>query len=143
MAATSIKGGPSGTSNVVRLPTAAPRKVDNVRFVAQRYAARKLREGSPWSTSPVSPATREADAKARRISELAATPELIILRAILSTMDGAQHAAIGAQIAADIWHHPTREKLTALDMVQLCRPMTFGEAQALHRAFDRIEQEER
>jgi hypothetical protein len=48
-------------SNVVRLPTAAKRKVNNHRCVAQSWAAKMAREEEPWPGTYLAPSERRGE----------------------------------------------------------------------------------
>ena len=67
------------TTNVVRLPTAAPRRVQ------QRYNRhlRDYRAANPWPGEYIEPSRREAD---RRFQGISRTPELLIVLALLKAL---------------------------------------------------------
>jgi hypothetical protein len=82
---------------VVKLPTAAARKVQNCRHVPSRWAAIKLREAQPVKFDRRAPSIREAEQIAKAISPM--TPERWLLLAMLHAMPADQFdklAAFGA-----------------------------------------------
>jgi len=85
--------------NVVRLPTAAPRKVDNNRFKEQRRAASVAREHSPFHERYVQPCVRAAMPDARLINDVVLSPALLIAEALLAHADPEMRAKIVAHLA--------------------------------------------
>jgi hypothetical protein len=71
-------------SAVVKLPTAARRRVDNNRFADQRRAVRALRTAEPWPGEYLLPGMREERRTAEALAELNRTPELFAILAILT-----------------------------------------------------------
>src|SRR5689334_12786579 len=50
----------AASPNVVRLPTAAPRRINNTRYRQPRRAAQVERKAQPWPGETLLPAVREA-----------------------------------------------------------------------------------
>lgn len=84
------------TSNVLRLPTAAARKVNNHRFAEQRHAALEKHHAEPW------PGDRRLDRQQRQLDDpiqsLRRSPEMFALLCIMTAfpadrLDGLQAAA--------------------------------------------------
>lgn len=89
----------SAPSNVVRLPTAAPRKVDNRRFAEQRQAARAARKGSPFEGRFIHGGIRPYLETANDYYDCAPSPELALALAIFKTLPLADQSAIMAGLA--------------------------------------------
>jgi len=87
-----IEGGASAPSNIVRLPTAAPRKVDNFRYAEQRRAVVEARKDCRWQTN-MTPLEREKRAEARELG-LERTPALLLAMALLKASDGAARGKV-------------------------------------------------
>lgn len=92
-------GAPSGASNVVRLPNAAARQVNNWRYSAQRKAGRALKAASPFNGRYVDPSTRAGRALAEQAMAITQTPALVIVSAILHSMDSEAFAKVAAELA--------------------------------------------
>lgn len=86
-------------ANATMLPTAAPRRVNNYRYADQRRASRAAREASPFHARYLAPYDREADRLAEEITAIKQTPELLILSAILRTMEAEQATRVLEQLA--------------------------------------------
>ena len=120
-------------ANVVALPSAAARKVDNFRFAEQRRAVSAARKASPLCARYLSPEDRKADQLAQDLIGIDKTPALLIVSAILRTMDADQYQRVAEQLTGDPDYELGRK---ALATVKVSR-MTVGEQYALYRAFDR------
>lgn len=79
---------------VVKLPTAAPRKVKNCAHVPSRWAAIKLREGQTVKFEKRPPSIREAEQVAEAISPM--TPERWLLLAMLHALPADQFERLAA-----------------------------------------------
>lgn len=75
------------TATVIRLPTAAPRKVQQRSI----RAVREAKAANPWPGEYRPPCQRNADAMAHQASR---SPELLILLALLKTLPAEQRRAI-------------------------------------------------
>lgn len=75
------------TSTVIRLPTAAPRKVHQPSI----RAVREAKAANPWPGSYQRPQERAASAM---VSQAGRSPELLILLAMLKSMPAEQRQAI-------------------------------------------------
>ena len=84
-------GGAAAPSNIVRLPTAAPRKVDNYRFAEQRRAVREARANCRWPS--MTALEREKRAESRMLG-IARTPETLLLLCLLKHSAPEVRAAI-------------------------------------------------
>ena len=78
----------------MKLPTAAPRKVQNCRHVPSRGAAVRLREAQPVKFDRLAPSIREAEQVAKAISPM--TPERWLLLAMLHAMPAEQFERLAA-----------------------------------------------
>jgi hypothetical protein len=85
--------------NVVRLPTAAPRKVSNVRYAEQRKAVRVAREREPWPGEHKWPFQRAQEAEEAVLGTAKRTPELLIVMTMLELMEPEQKAKIAERVA--------------------------------------------
>lgn len=90
---------PTDGRNVIRLPTAAPRKVQRPSNRASRAAKRKLQEECPWPGEYLYPGQRKAMKTAELLMEVERTPELELLTAICSTLDDATREKVAAKLA--------------------------------------------
>ena len=70
--------------DVVKLPTAAPRKVVNTRYVAQLWAAKRMREA--WPGEYIPPHERRRQQEEARRPKLTRSPELALILATLLAM---------------------------------------------------------
>jgi hypothetical protein len=71
-------------SNVVRLATAARRRVDNCRWAAQRKALEAFRDANPWPGEYKSPWARSREASDAEFAKIQRTPEMAAILAILT-----------------------------------------------------------
>lgn len=120
-----MTGAPSGASNVVRIPTAAARKVDNHRFREQRIQARQLKAGEAHRFTHLWPAQRASMRDAETFVALEMTPALMIASAIFETLQPAQQEA--AMVHVGKYKGSEKAQREALLTMRLCRPMTIGE----------------
>ncbi len=119
--------------NVVAFPNAAARKVDNYRFADQRRAVLAARRESPLCARYLSPADRKADRLAEDLVGIEQTPELLIVSAILRTMEPEQYDRVVEQLTGRHDYVPGRKALATVKASRLC----LGEQMDLYRAFDR------
>jgi len=103
MATLPITGGASAPSNVVQLPTAAARKVDNFRYAEQRRAVVEARKECRWHN--LTPLEREKRSEARQM-RLTRTPELLLLLGLLKHVspeirNGVYREVMGVSLAMD------------------------------------------
>lgn len=127
--------------NVVVLPTAAPRQVDNLRYAGQRRAARAARQAEPWPGEKLFPGQREAIRKAEVLRNIQQTPALLIVTALMGAMDDdtrrrvIEALAPGVAVGRDV-------SVQAVAAVQASR-LTIGEQLDLDFAFRRLTEEGR
>lgn len=122
--------------NVVAFPNASARKVDNFRFAEQRRAVLAARKESPLCARYLSPADREADRLAQGLAGIEQTPALMIVSAILRTMEPDQCKRIVEQLTPGVVTH-SKPALQALATLKAMR-LSGGEQFDLFRAFDRM-----
>lgn len=128
-------------TNVVALPGAAPRKVDNYRFADQRRAAGNARKESPFAERYRHHHAREADRLAADLSAITQTPALLIVSAILRTMDADAARKVMEQLAPGaLSNRPAHQQALATAMAS--RLSTGGQFD-LMRALDRLHGEVR
>lgn len=126
--------------NVVVLPTAAARQVDNYRYADQRRAGRALKDASPFNAGYLAPHDREADKLADVITAIKQTPELLILSAMLRTMEADAVAKVLEQLAPGAVAGSVAHA-QAVATVKVSR-LNVGRQMDLMRAFDRRDAEE-
>ena len=121
--------------NVVAFPNAAARKVDNYRFAEQRRAVLAARKDSPLCARYLSHQEREADRLAEELASIEQTPALLIVSAILRTMDADQYTRVLEQLApgAVSGRKPVMQAIATIKASRLC----VAEKLDLFRAFDR------
>lgn len=123
-------------TNVVRLPTAAPRQVKQPCNAAGRAARKALREETPWPGEHLFPGQRQAMKTAELLSELQPTPELELLTAICAALDDTARAKV-VEILAPRVATGRRTAMQALAVLRSTR-MTVGESNDLHNAMRRL-----
>jgi len=122
-------------SNVVRLPTAAARQVDNYRYAAQRRAALAARCGSPFPNRHRSPSQREADTVADMLAGVEAGAGIRIVTAVLHALDMEQRRAVVERLAVEsLSGAPEARQALA---VAKSAAMSIGQQLDLVRALDR------
>jgi len=121
--------------NVVPFPNAATRKVDNYRFADQRRAVLAARKESPLCARYLAPWERAADRLAQDLADIEQTPALLIVSAILRTLDADQYTRVLEQLApgAILGRKPVMQAIATVKASRLC----VGEQLDLYRAFDR------
>lgn len=108
MATRPISEGASAPSNIVRLPTAAPRKVDNLRFAEQRRAVVEARKGNRWGAATRQEVERIADTR-RRYSFMEGVerePALLLTMALLKSADPVTMARVCSWTANAVFRDP-------------------------------------
>ncbi len=120
-------------ANVVAFPNATARKVDNYRYADQRRAVLAARKESPLCARYLSPADRKADRLAEDLAGIEQTPELLIVSAILRTMEPEQYDRVVEQLTGRHDYVPGRKALATVKASRLC----LGDQFDLYRAFDR------
>ena len=120
--------------NVVAFPNAAARKVDNYRYADQRRAVLAARKESPLCARYLSPADRKADRLAEDLAGIEQTPALLIVSAILRTLEPEQYDRVVEELTGRPDYVPGRKALATVKASRLC----LGDQFDLYRAFDRI-----
>lgn len=87
------------SAQVVRLPTAAPRKVNQPENREARVARKALREQTGW-TAYISPQMRLAKKRAAILDAAKQTPALIIVAAMLNLMPDTDRQAVADKLAS-------------------------------------------
>lgn len=118
--------------NVVVLPTAAPRQVQQNYNRAARAARAALREEAPWPGEYQHHRQREAMRRAEIIQETARTPEMLLVSMLLQTIDDDARRKIAEGLAPSVVVGD-RTALQAFAILQ-CSRMTVGEQLDLQRA---------
>ena len=118
---------------VVKLPTAAPRKVKNSRWKEQRSAAGELRSSHPWPLDVTMPYQREALARAQAINSIEKTPALVTIQALLTLLPENTRKALIDTINADA--HKDDAHMQALEIAKSTMPRSKGETYDLIQAF--------
>ena len=85
--------------NVVILPTAARRQVQQNYNESTRAERRRLREENPWPGQHLYPGQRRAIENAKLVQEVERTPELAMLLAIFAALDPETRAKVDEQLA--------------------------------------------
>lgn len=126
---------------VIALPTAAARKVDNYRFAEQRRAALSARKGNPFADRYQHHQEREADQLAADFAAIQQTPALLIVSAILRSMDSEAVTKVLEQLAPGaVAGRPAHcQAVTAVKVNRL----NLGQQFDLLRALDRLNAEGR
>jgi hypothetical protein len=129
------------SGKVVPLPGAATRQVDNSRYADQRRASRAARQETPFADRYKPWYDREADQLAADLSDIRQTPELLILSAMLRTMEAEAVTKVLEQLApgAVTGSEPHRQAVTTIKASRL----NLGQQFDLSRAFDRLRGEGR
>ena len=112
MATRREQGGAEAPPNVVRLPTAARRQVQQRRNRYTRAAAAELR--AQWPGEYISPGIREKLPDAAALLCLERTPELLLAVAMLETMDEDRKAQVRAYLEPLKHHNESARAASAL-----------------------------
>jgi hypothetical protein len=124
------------SGKVVALPTAAPRQVDNSRFADQRRAALAARKASPFTQRYRHHQAREADALAAELATIEQTPALLIVSAMIRTMDPDAVKKVLEQLVPGAVGK-SKPHVDAVATVKASR-LNVGQQFDLLRAFDRL-----
>lgn len=130
------QGAASTLSNIVRLPTAAARKVDNRRFASQRRAAIAASDSGPFADRYQTPRHREAVKLASDLMKIKQTPALILVSAILATMDAEAYTKVVGQFASGV--ASGRPAITQAFAALKASRLTSAQQMDLFRVFDRL-----
>lgn len=128
-------------SNVVVLPSAAPRQVANNRFAEQRRASMAARKVSPFAGRYKHHQEREADQLAADLSGIEQSPALLIVSAMIRSMEADAVRKLLEQIAPGAVGG-SKVHQEAVATVQASR-LNLGQQFDLMRALDRLRQEGR
>ncbi|WP_139330429.1 hypothetical protein [Sphingomonas sp. Sph1(2015)] len=128
------------SGNVVALPTAAPRKVVNSRFAEQRQASLAARKNGLFSGRYQHHQEREANRLAAELSAISQTPELLIVSAILRSLEPALIGKILEQLAPGVVAGSAAHR-QAVATVQASN-LNLGQQFDLMRAFARLRGED-
>lgn len=118
--------------NVVMLPTAAPRQVQQNCNRFGRAARAALRKACPWPGEYQHHQQREAMRKAEIIQETARTPEMLLVSLLLQTIDDEARRKIAEGLTPSVVFGD-RTAVQAFAILQ-CSRMTVGEQLDLQRA---------
>lgn len=121
--------------NVVRLPTAAPRMVDNHRFAAQRRAGGKARKESPFADRYISPCVRAKLPDAAALLLLDRTPELLLSIALFEALSEDQKRQVRSQCEMLKFTGPSARAAAAVIQVR-----TIADSVALDAALTLLRQ---
>jgi hypothetical protein len=126
---------------VTSLPTASPRRVNNYRFAEQRRAAIAARKASPFAGRYLHHHEREANQLASDLAPIVQTPVLLIVSALLRTMDDHAVSKVLEQLAPGAVAGRTahRQAVTAVKVSRL----NVGQLLDLLRAQGRLNGEGR
>ncbi|WP_267395011.1 MULTISPECIES: hypothetical protein [unclassified Sphingomonas] len=122
--------------NIAVLPTAAGRKVDNYRFAEQRRASMQARQSSRFAGLHKPHYDRAADRLATDLAAIEQTPALLIISAILRTMESDAVTKVLEQLAPGAVGGSSAH-CQAVATVKASR-LNLGEQFDLMRAFDRL-----
>lgn len=122
--------------NVVVLPTAAPRQVDNYRYADQRRAMREARAGNRFADRYKHPHDREAERLAAELTTIEQSPALLIVSAMIRTMDADAVTKVLEQLAPGAvgGSKPHKDAVATIKASRL----NLGQQFDLMRAFDRL-----
>ena len=118
-------------SNVVRLPTAARRKVQQRYNRHFREAAREMRK--EWPGEYISPHVREKLPEAAALLQLERTPELLLVLAIFQALSPEQQQQVRAD--CEMMKYTGAAARAANAAIQI---RTIGESFDLHAAMERL-----
>jgi hypothetical protein len=124
------------TANVVRLPTAARRKVQQHMNAGARAARKVLREETPWPGEFIFAGEREAMKTAELLADLNPSAELQLLTAICAALDDTARAKVIETLAPGA-AAGRRAAKQALAILRTTR-MTYGEMNDFDNAWRRL-----
>lgn len=122
--------------NVVILPTAPDRQVQQNYNRASRAAKLALREAQPWPREFIDPRRRECLKRAEVINSVKQTPELRILYALLAALDIETRKNVITTLAVQSLSGSTEAK-QALEITR-CTNSTIGDSFDMDWAFKRL-----
>ena len=127
--------------NVVRLPTAAPRQVQQNCNRAGREARAALRKACPWPGEHLHPGQRNALRKVAELRRIEQTPALMIVQAMYALMEPEKRTELIAALApsAVAGSKPHADAIKVLSAAT----MTYGEMNDFHFAMRRLDGEAR
>lgn len=125
----------AASPNVVRLPTAAPRMVDNYRFAEQRRAGRAARESSPFADRYIHPHVRAKLPDAAALLLVERTPELLLAIALFETLDEEKRRQVRAQCEMLKYTGPSARGAAALIQIR-----TIGDSVNLDAAMSLLQE---
>lgn len=139
MAGSKIQADSAGATNVVRLPTAAPRKVKQRRNKATREARSHLPKFPDDRTIFARwPWMRDALDKARLIAQVKPTPELVIISAMFRALPELERLKVQA-VVAQMGLNAPEAALPAVEWLHFTGGMiTYGERQNIHAALEML-----
>jgi hypothetical protein len=111
---------------VIKLPTAARRKVQQPCNRQGRVARAAFRSANPWPGEFLFAGQREAISRAKVIRGAGGSPEMAVLTAILRALPQDIRDNVAAQFAAGATHAPKTIVRQAYEIIRLER-MTIGE----------------
>lgn len=120
-------------SNVVCLPTAAPRQIKQPCNKGGRAARQALREEQPWPGEYIEPRRRRALRHADKLAALKPTPALAIAAALVAVLDEKTRLRVIGKVAAS-GSPAAAEALAFLQTEEL----TVGEQLDLSWALERL-----
>lgn len=130
-----LKAAPNA-SNVVRLPTAAPRQVKQPQNAAARNARRAYKAENPWPGEFLFAGQREAMKIAEAVAAVKPSVELELLTAICAALDNDTRAKVYETLAPRV----VGGRETAKQALAILRTthMTVGEANDFYNAWRRL-----
>ena len=125
---------PFDSTDVVRLPTAAPRQVKQPCNKAGRASRRAFREASPWPREYICPGRRAALRQAEELFGVEQTPALALALAIVAELNEEARLRVIGRVAAG-------GSTAARQAIALVRAetTTFGEKWDLLWAMERLQ----
>lgn len=122
-------------SNVVRLPTAAHRKVQQKCNRWSRAARKELREAQPWPGEFIDPRRRLALRKAETLVRVERTPALALALAMFAELDDETRLRVVGQLARGGATEEVRQAIALTEAVGL----TWSEQWDLIWAMERLQ----
>ena len=129
-------GKPLSATNVVRLPTAAPRQIKQPQNATARNARRAYKAENPWPGEFIFAGEREAMKLAEAVAEVKPSVELELLTAICAALDSDARVKVYETLAPRV----VGGRETAKQALAILRTthMTVGEANDFHNAWRRL-----
>lgn len=101
-------------SNIVKLPGAAKRKIQQSANTADR---REFRQSNPWPGHHALPIERDS----ARFSTLTRSPEMLLILAILDTLPPKQFSAVKSKVFGVAFHEGGEEAHAAYELISAMR----------------------